>query len=318
MATTPEHTVSVVIPCYNGMPYLPDALDSVFAQTRPPGQVIVVDDGSSDGSADCVRAHAGRHPDRPIELIQQENSGESAARNAGINASTCAWVAQLDADDWWDARKLEKQLAAAERTGGDCVLVHSGQVTHHPDGRCNEIPMERAAERVGRCTKRLVEPVGLAHSSTLVRRDALCRIGGYDARLPHAVDIDLYFRLSVEGAFAFVPERLVHYRIHPHQTSWNFKLDQVRYHHRVVRRFFNAHPDLAEEIGAEFIAEALGHHVATKLESFWWNRRLEEFRGLLAFADEQGYRSAALGGWHRKARWPDWLIRLRDRLGSRN
>ncbi len=316
MTEPASQSVSVVIPCYNGMPYLPEALDSVLAQTHRPAQIIVVDDGSIDASADCVLDFRKRFADQPIELIQQDNAGESAARNAGIKASTSTWIAQVDADDWWDPRKLELQLQAAVERGVECVLVHTGQITHDHDGHVDASSLKRAGERVGWCTDKLIEPVGISHSSVMARRDTLNRIGGYDADLRHAVDIDVYFRLSAEGVFAFVAEHLTHYRIHGGQTSWHHKLEQIRHHHAVIRRFFDSHTDLAGRIGHDRINAALAEHVASKLESFWWNRRLAEFRQLLAFADEQGYQSESLGTWRDKAHWPDWMVRLKGRVSG--
>jgi glycosyltransferase involved in cell wall biosynthesis len=308
-------SISIVIPCYNGMPYLPQALDSALAQTLKPLEIIVVDDGSRDDSAACVGRFQQQHPQADIRLIQQANGGESASRNAGIFAAKGQWVAQLDADDWWDPPKLELQARAALDAGPHCVLVHTAQVTEYPDGPQN-VPFDGAAQRVGWCTDKLVEPVALSHSSVMARRDALVQIGGYDATIKHAVDIDVYFKLSAVGSFAFVPQYVTHYRIHGQQTSWKHKIEQVRHHHMVVRRFFAAHGELEKKIGRDAIDAALTRHVELKLESFWWNRRLAEFRQLLALADEQGYRSPGLEQWRGKARWPDWLIRARDRFSG--
>ncbi|MAE66316.1 MAG: hypothetical protein CMJ18_18760 [Phycisphaeraceae bacterium] len=315
MDPSSEHGVSVVIPCYNGMPFLPAALDSVITQTYRPAEIIVVDDGSTDESGACVRDYAGRHPDLGIRLIEQANRGESASRNRGITAAGQEWIAQLDADDWWEPDKLASQVAILE---ADTVLAHTGQLTHRSDGggadRVEPHDLEQGRRRVGRCTKRLVEPDSISHSSILVRRDALNRIGGYDADLQHAVDIDLYFRLSILGTFAFVPRHLVHYRIHDRQTSWNHRLDQVRGHVEVVQRFFAQHPDAAEEVGRDFIDDQLARLLQTKLESFWWNRTLDAFRRLVAFADEHVSDPAMMRPWRRRARYPDWLVHLKDRV----
>ena len=304
----------MVIPCYNGMPYLRDALASALAQTHRPTQIIVVDDGSTDDSAALAGDFAQQHADRGIEVISQANAGESAARNRGTAAATGQWVAHLDADAWWEPTKLEKQLAAADDAAGNCVLVHCGQVTHHRDGRAEALPMQRAAERVGRCTDKLIEPVAISHSSVMIRRDALNHVGGYDSNLKHAVDIDVYFKLSAVGTFAFVNEHLSHYRLHDAQTSWNYKVEQVRHYHDVVWRFFESHPDLAEQIGRDQIDRSLAQLVNTKLESFYWNRRLDEFRRLLEFAQQHHGDNPTIGTWQRRARLPDWLIRVKDRV----
>ena len=306
-------TVSIVIPCYNGMPYLPEALDSALAQTHRPAEIVVVDDGSKDESAAAVRDYAARHADWNIRLITQPNGGEPVARNTGIRAATGTWIAMLDTDDWWEPRKLALQLAAAERAGPDCVMVHTGVMHHFPDGRTSASDLAAAARRTGRCTAALLEPSSIGHPSIMVRRDALEKIGGYDPSFKQACDIDLYFRLSAVGSFAFVPEHLLHYRIHAKQMSAS-QVDQIGYHHRAVRKFFATNPEAEKAIGAERINAALAGHVEVKLESLYWKRRLKEFRQLLKYAEEQRLGSAGLDEWRRKASWPDWIIRAKDRI----
>jgi glycosyltransferase involved in cell wall biosynthesis len=98
-------TVSVVIPAYNAEAYLREALDSVFAQTRPPDEVVVVDDGSTDRTSEVAASYGDR-----VRLLRQPNRGEAAARNAGVLAARGALIAFLDADDTWLPRYLESQL----------------------------------------------------------------------------------------------------------------------------------------------------------------------------------------------------------------
>lgn len=308
-----DDSVSVVMPCYNGEPYLTQALDSALAQTHRPVQIIVVDDGSKDRSADVVRDYAARFPGRGFQLIQQANAGEPAARNTGIRASTAAWVAQLDTDDWWEPIKLERQLAAAKAAGPNCVMVHTAVVGHFPDGRTGSTSHTPTSDRVGWCTKALLEPASIGHPSIMVRRDALTKIGGYDPSYKQACDIDLYFRLSVVGTFAHVPEFLLHYRYHAKQMSAS-PVMQIRYHHRAVRKFFAEHPDMEQQFGKDYINGKLAEHVAMKLESLYWRRNLKGFRELLGYAKEEGFDNAAIQRWRRKSRWPDWVIRVKDRL----
>ena len=103
-------TVSVVIPCYNREGILGRAIRSALAQTVPPLEIVVVDDGSTDGSADVARGFGGC-----VRVIEQPNGGAAAARNRGIEAARGDWIAFLDSDDEWHPEKLALQLAAAER-----------------------------------------------------------------------------------------------------------------------------------------------------------------------------------------------------------
>ena len=315
MSPTNDTTVSVVIPCYNGLPYLTQALDSAVAQTHRPIEIIVVDDGSSDDSPAVVRDYAQKYPQLNIQLIQQANAGEPAARNTGINAAKGDWVAMLDTDDWWEPDKLEQQVAAALQAGPECVLVHTGGIIHLPDGATVEGDLEKPARRTGWCTQALLEPTSIGHPSIMVRRDALAQIDGYDESFRQSCDIDLYFRLSVVGTFAFVPQRLLHYRKHEKQMSTS-QIDQIPFHHRAVRQFFESHPDMADKIGRDRIQQALCEHVAVKLESLWWRRNLQDFRKLLDYAAEHQLAGPAIQPWHKRARWPDWVIAFKDRFFS--
>lgn len=307
-----DTTVSVVMPCYNGLPYLPQAIDSALAQTLMPLEIIVVDDGSKDDSAQYVREYEKTHPGR-VRLIQQANSGEPAARNTGWRAARGQWIAMLDADDWWEPNKLELQVQAATRAGDECVLVHTGFIRHYPDGRAVPWDMKGASRRVGWATAALLEPASIGHPSIVVRRSALEKIGGYDPSYRQACDIDLYFRLSAVGTFGFVAEHLLHYRMHAKQMSAS-QADQVPFHHRAVRQFFATHEELEMRIGKDRVMNALASHLAAKVESAYWRRNLDDFRRLLAFATVQGLHSPELDHWQKRAKWPDWMIRAKDKL----
>ena len=106
-------TVSVLIPCYNRERSLGEAVQSALAQSRPPAEVVVVDDGSTDGSA-AVAERLNRPGTPPVRVIRQANAGAAAARNRGLAECRGEWVAFLDSDDVWAPDKLERQLAAAD------------------------------------------------------------------------------------------------------------------------------------------------------------------------------------------------------------
>lgn len=311
-----EDTVAILMPTYNAEAFLARALDSALAQTRPAEQVLVVNDGSTDGSGAIARDYAQRYPGRGIEVIDRENGGEPAARNTGLAAARTRWIANLDADDWWEPRKLEMQVAAARQAGPQCVLVHTAGRKVFPDGTFHEQLSEATARRVGWVTRTLLEPASIGHPSCMMRVDALRQVGGYDAQFRQACDIDMYFRMSVIGTFAYVPVCLVNYRVHPGQLSAR-QFEQIVIHHKAIRKFFRQHPDKLEEIGRETVDAAIAEHTRIKLESLYWRRRLEEFRQLLDYAQREGIASPGIEQWRQRARWPDWLIRIKDWLDRR-
>lgn len=110
-------TISAVLPAYNCEKFIVRAIESVLGQTSPPHEIIVIDDGSTDDTADIVRSFGDK-----VILLQQENAGPSAARNAGIKAATGQWIAFLDADDQWLPEHLQHQVAVVTK---EPVLVWS-------------------------------------------------------------------------------------------------------------------------------------------------------------------------------------------------
>src|SRR6478735_3814841 len=116
MGTLAKNDVTVVIPMYNAAATIQRALDSVLAQTTPPARIVVVDDCSTDDSAEAVR----RMYATTVELVATPvNGGIAVARNRGAREATTEWLAFLDADDWWQPPFLERTLAAIDRFGAD-------------------------------------------------------------------------------------------------------------------------------------------------------------------------------------------------------
>ena len=138
---TDDKSVSVIVPTYNRWHVLPRALDSIFAQTHPPKQVIVVDDGSTDGTFQHVTE---TYPQ--VIGLQQSNQGVSAARNLGLSKASGTWIALLDSDDAWKPEKLESQLSALEREP-DTRLCHTEEIWIRNGRRVN--PMKKHAKGGG-------------------------------------------------------------------------------------------------------------------------------------------------------------------------
>src|SRR5271154_679320 len=123
-----QATVSVVIPVFNNGPYIADAVKSVLSQTRSPTEIIVVDDGSTDGTAAALQSFRNS-----IRYVYQNNRGEPAARNRGIRESTGEYVAFLDGDDLWRSTKLELQMDYLQRYP-NCALVYTDMSTFDKNG----------------------------------------------------------------------------------------------------------------------------------------------------------------------------------------
>ena len=202
-------TVSVIIPTYNHATFLPSALESVFAQTSHPLEVIVVDDGSTDETAEVLRAYEGR-----IRVLTQPNRGVAAARNGGAALASGELLAFLDADDAWHPAKLERQVACfgSEPSVG---LVHCGVEEVDGRGRQLRTRLDGMGGWVSPEMLRFRQGVILGGgSAAVIRRAAFLDVGGFDETLSTSADWDLYYRIARRYPVGFVPEVLVRYRIH--------------------------------------------------------------------------------------------------------
>lgn len=205
MSTLP--LVSVLIPAYNAASCVSRAIESVLAQTVPALEILVVDDGSADHTAEVVERFGA-----PVRLLRQENAGPAAARNHAAREAHGEWLALLDADDAWLPRKLELQLpyTTKERVG----LVHCWGP---PGGGAppEQITFESLWER--NC---------IVNSSALVRRKAFEAVGGFDEErsLISVEDYNLWLRLLADGwEAATCPEQLHEYTPAPGNLSRQFE-----------------------------------------------------------------------------------------------
>lgn len=199
--------VSVVIPAYNAGSTISAALSSVTAQTAVPDEIVVVDDGSTDGTSEIVRASGW-----PVRLLQQDRGGPSAARNAGIAAASGELIAFLDADDEWHPEKLERQLGLLAAVGSVAVATDWTRSPH-----TTPAPPEVHTSTITSAALLLLNR--FQTSTVLARRDALEAVGGFDATLDGVEDWDLWLRLSEVGAVTKLDWPFVRYNDSPAGVS---------------------------------------------------------------------------------------------------
>lgn len=210
-------TVSVIIPSYNYARYVREAIDSVLAQARPPLEIIVVDDGSTDDTATVLATYGDR-----IRVFQQKNQGVAIARNTGIAAARGEYVAFMDADDIWLPRKLELQMARFDADPA-LGLVACGLESFDPDGRIVEVRVKAAEGRVASALLRMEPDIIHGPGSTMVVPKRVAEeIEGFDRRLPPSEDWDFCYRVAARYAIGNVPEVLVRYRLHGSGIHMNF------------------------------------------------------------------------------------------------
>lgn len=262
-------SVSVVIPAYNAGRYLGEALDSVLAQTLPPREVLVVDDGSTDDTPEVCARYSGR-----VRYARQENAGVSAARNAGLAAATGEFVALMDADDVCAPERFARQVAALRRRP-DAVACLSGHWVFDRTRVTGRYPGSPAdGDR---------PPAEVAAYLVAIPMTGLFRRAAADGvRFPTGVAVgeDTLFLglLRRRGPFVILPDVLYGYRRHPASaTSRHSVMAGVRQRVEWVRRHARAEwPDLDpgefEDLVWRALAEALRGH--------YWARRKPEFMSL--------------------------------------
>jgi glycosyltransferase involved in cell wall biosynthesis len=196
-------TISVVIPAYNAAPYVSRAIESALAQTYPPLEVIVVDDGSSDDTAEVVAAYEPR-----VRLLRQDNGGPAAARNHGVRESVGEWIALLDADDSWLPKKLERQLRFVDDP--KVAVVHCFR-----EGRPSSETSFISFDQLWRYNC-------ISNSSVIVRKTAFEKVGRFDEDrdLISLEDYNLWLRLAAaDWKIATCPEPLWRYGAAPGNLS---------------------------------------------------------------------------------------------------
>jgi len=193
--------VSVIIPTFNAAAFVVEAVQSALAQTEPPHEIIVVDDGSTDDTVARLKQF-------PITLIRQANAGVAVARNAGIAVATGDAIAFLDADDVWHPRKLEFQVPLFECD--HCDLTATGSYAW--PGDVPEIAEDCIIDLEAIELRDLVVRNRIVTSTVLVRKDVLQAAGEFDPRLHGPEDYDLWLRVAQHAGCAFLPEKLTGYR----------------------------------------------------------------------------------------------------------
>ncbi len=217
--------VSVIMPVYNGVAFLGQAIDSVLAQTLREFEVIVVDDGSSDGSGELADRYAREHPQH-VRVVHQENQGLPLARNAAIAVARGRYLALLDADDLWLPGHLAACVGVLE-SHSSVGLVHADTEDIDASGQvlAARVPCLRWPRRAARDPFRamLLRRQNVACLTAVFRRSVVERVGGFDPRFNRlgSEDRDMWLRIAEVSDLVYLDELHAHYRVHGNNMSAN-------------------------------------------------------------------------------------------------
>jgi glycosyltransferase involved in cell wall biosynthesis len=221
--------VSVVIPAYNAVRHLPETLASVAAQTHPPLEIIVVDDGSPDGTAAMVRQ---QFPS--VICLTKANEGVAQARNHGAAHARGTWIAFLDADDLWLPRKIAAQMAAlggrpdADLCFTDCTFFTDAprRFLHRASKAITPRPEGGAAA--------LFQENFITTSTVMVRKDVFEAAGRFSPGLRGSEDWDLWLRIAERSSILYVPDSLALYRRHGASATGTIRAQDFLDQHEIV------------------------------------------------------------------------------------
>lgn len=310
--------ISVIMPCYNAADFVEEAVSCVMNQTYPDVELIVVDDGSTDGSANLLQALATRYAPR-IQLHFQDRQGPYPARNLALKQARGGYVAFLDADDFWTQDALEKLLAALNEHQADIAYcgwknVGAGAPGTEPFIPPDYIQMDTASEFLRSCPW----PIHAA----LVRREAIDAVKGFSERRFSAMDYDIWLRLYAHTQkLVRVPEVMAFYRWHDKgqisKTKWKQVLDALQ----VKRDFVTHHPERVAHLPKDKVVELSDGFLLREAYRAYWQRNLVDAQKLFR-------RAFVLGGWKAgdlkyllPALMPttcfQWLVTQSDRLGEK-
>ena len=193
--------ISVIIPTFNRKHTLQRAIDSVLAQTFKPYEIIIVDDGSKDGTKEWLLQN---YPS--VQYIHQPNNGVSSARNKGIQISQGSWIALLDSDDEWMPEKLEYQSRFIE-LNRDSSFCHTNEIWIRNGVRVNQ--MKKHKKYGGDIFKHCLDICRISPSSSIIKKDVFEEVGAFDESLTVCEDYDLWLRVTAKFNILFLDEPLI-------------------------------------------------------------------------------------------------------------
>ena len=229
-----KYKISVVIPTLNRINTLQRALDSVINQTYKPAEIIVVDNGSSDGTLKFLREQYPK-----ITILTENKIGVSSARNKGIKKSINQWIALLDSDDAWHPRKLEIQTSMLNSALKEYNLIHTDEVWFRNNKHINQ--MKKHKKQGGYIFERCLSLCCISPSSVLFKKNILDKVGLFDESLPVCEDYDMWLKICSSEEVLFAQDKLTYkYGGHKDQLSksyWGMDRFRIKSIENVIKNF---------------------------------------------------------------------------------
>lgn len=276
--------VSVIMPCYNAARYVEEAAASALGQSHRALELIVVDDGSTDGSDAVLARLAAAHPTR-VKLLRTERAGAYPARNAGLRVARGELIAFLDADDWWLPNTIELLAAALESHDADLSYCGWQNVGDGIQSAPHVPPAYEDDDPVAHFVRTCPWPIHAA----LVRRSLVDRLGGFSERRFASMDYDFWLRaLALTRRIVRVPQVLAFYRWHDSGQISAVKWRQVLDALDAQQQFIHTNPDLVAHIPVAKLKDLTEGQVLRQAYRAFWKRDLVSAQKLFRHAASRG------------------------------
>lgn len=225
--TNKSITISVIITMYNSAKTIVQALESVRLQTMVPYEVILIDDGSKDATIEVVERYLNDHREfkEHVRMLSQANGGVAAARNTGIRAATGEWISFLDSDDYWKKNRIRRVIKEIEKNPDANMISHGITIVDQLNGiRHDKVLGEKRYNRKKALFPQLYRGNFLTPSATMIKRELIESVGGFDKTINSAQDYDLWLKLSLNGGkLHYFSDCLTYYIIRPRSASCDIK-----------------------------------------------------------------------------------------------
>ncbi len=247
--------VSVIIPSYNSVQYISDALESALKQTYQDYEIIVIDDGSTDNIRDVITHYQGKHPQK-IRYIYQDNQGLAVARNTGIKEAKGEFIALLDADDAWYPNRLAEGVRVLE-SNPDVGLVHANIDKIDKNGNYLDTPKRNIQHLTGNIFRNiLLRDAHIACPTVLFRKACCDTVGLFDEKLTRlgCEDRELWLRIVQKYKTHYIDAVLAKYRVHDKSMSHNEE-KMMKARHYVLDKFLTSNKLLKRRVLASIYKE---------------------------------------------------------------
>lgn len=285
MVSTPEKRplVSIIMPCLNAASHIQRAMDSAYLQSFSDFELIVVDNGSTDGTPQLVKADQ-----RPrTRLLQESKLGVSYARNHALKASQGEYIVFLDADDTWHPSFLSDMVGAMESDDNPTLAYCGWQNIGLPAPRSNPFvpPDYEVPDKLSMLLKSCRWPIHAA----ITRRSSIEAVGWFDTRLRYAEDFLLWLNIAHDKPVSRVPAVLAYYHHHGDAQASANKAEAALQHLLAQEIFLDTHPSVRRTLGKEKVVSATYGELLHRGYLLYWKRDLLAARRIFRAVMKSGY-----------------------------